>query len=175
MRFWQGNPDNSSQTADVPEGSPPRLGGHLVRAFLFTVLFGVIGMVTPILIFLSGTVVRWIVEGASEFDRADDIHQLAEVLIAPVLGVGLVFAAAGWATYAPRGTYRFASTLLLVFVISVTSCFTMVPVFGAIGTSNSWRWIFIAMPPVVTALLLTVLRGVRFRQALVRRTNAPHG
>ena len=103
-------------------GNPASISSVALAA---AVLLGALGFVVPILVVVGFTVCRWIVQGASEFDRGYDLHWLPQRLIYPAVGTAFVFAAAGWATFAARGGYRFARTFATIFAISVPCWFAL--------------------------------------------------
>ncbi len=142
---------------------------HFLRGACATVLLGALGFVVPILVVVGFTVCRWIVQGASEFDRGYDLHWLPQRLIYPAVGTAFVFAAAGWATFAARGGYRFARTFATIFAISVPCWFAL----AVLGISPP-RYknldhpliyyaeaLMFAIPPLAAALVLSIRRGYR--------------
>lgn len=144
---------------------------NVLRGIRAALLCGAIGGAAPILFVVTYTMGRWVIEGTSDFDRAYDLYRLPQVLVFPVIGTAFVFAAAGWATYAPKGSYRFARTLLLIAVISVPSWFALAGMGMAVPRYKSIEHppiypreaLLLVVPPAVTAVVLTMLRSDRSR------------
>jgi hypothetical protein len=90
-----------------------------VRGARAAVGFALFGAIAPIVFMVVFTLVHWGIGNASRIDWRGDIRQLEGGLLGPVIGCALVFACAGWATFAPRGSYRFARSLVLILVISL--------------------------------------------------------
>jgi hypothetical protein len=146
-----------------------RPGLNLVRGIGFALLCGTIGFLAPILMGLAFTFCRWRVFGFNAFDRALDLRSLPENLAYAAVGAAILFAAAGWASYAPNGTYRFARTLVTVFAISVPSWFVLGNACSALGLlPDHFRGevrplveladvLMLSIAPVVTALVLSIM------------------
>jgi hypothetical protein len=97
----------------------PRL--RIRRGIGFASLFGAVGFAVPILVIVGFTVCQWVIEGSNAWDRAYDLSLLPTKFGGAAVITALLFAAAGWAAFAPTGTYRFASTLVLIFAITLSS------------------------------------------------------
>jgi hypothetical protein len=95
----------------------PRLAP--VRGILAAMLGALGGALTPITILGSFTVCRWYFEGTPAIDRQWDLDRFQGKLLWPVIAFATVSSCAAWATVAPRGTYRFAKTLAIVFSVSL--------------------------------------------------------
>ena len=90
----------------------------------------------------------------------------------PVVGCAFVLGAAGWATYAPRGKYRFVTSLAIVFAASLCTWWTI----KATGwlplrlkayihpTMYTSEAIALASPPLFVAIILTCVRTWRSEQ-----------
>ena len=94
-------------TLNVPRGACGAVDSAAVTAVLVVALYGA---------FLAG---RWLLEGATEFDRALDLRAMRKELVFPILGCAAVGAGAGWAASAPWGRHRFAWSLAAVFLASL--------------------------------------------------------
>jgi len=98
---------------------PLRTCPTLLRGLCGATLSAVVGAVAPAAIVLGGTACWWYAWGSSEIDRAYDHHAVLPDIPGLVVVGATVFACAGWATLAPRGTHRFARTLAIVVAITV--------------------------------------------------------
>jgi hypothetical protein len=133
-----------------------------LRGFGFALLFGAVGFAAPIIVLVSLTLLNWTFTGASDFDRKYDVDRLPEKLTYPAFVVSWVFAATGWATFAPRRHYRFTKTLFMITVISVPLWYVL----GSMGMSPprykgidhplfypSEILLFVIPPPLIAAIL----------------------
>jgi hypothetical protein len=103
-------------------GATTESRGPAVRVFrgLCGGIVGGAGAVAIVaVLWLSFLSVRWLVEDATQWQREHDLRATREELVFSVLGCATVAACAGWATYAPAGRYRFARSLVIVFLASV--------------------------------------------------------
>jgi H+/Cl- antiporter ClcA len=135
--------------------------------------FGAVGFLVPVVLGLGYTVLRWWLEGSTDWDRAYDLRWLPFQLAGPAIGVALVLGCAGWATYAPSGSYRFTRTLATVFAIAVPSWLVIASVADALDESRRWHTttvqrpvepstvLFLAVPPIAAAIVLTTWRSRR--------------
>ena len=143
----------------------------LSRGLRATISSGVVGAVAPIAALYGLAVVRWWVTGASPFDRRYDIASIRDALPGPVVGCATVCACAAWATYAPRGGFRFARTLAIVALISLG-------LWCVLGWGVSWgleltprrlkgvehpifypsELFFLLGPPIVAAAVVSMVR-----------------
>ena len=152
---------------------------NYIRGIGFALFFGTIGFFAPILIGLSFTVCRWWVYGFNDFDRAYDLQLLPTYLASPAVGIAIIFATAGWATYAPKGIYRFTRTLIIIAALSLTSWVVLAHVIESLGLSprghigrhqrlvEPLSVLCFAVPPVAMALILSKMRA--------RRSSRAHG
>jgi hypothetical protein len=137
------------------------------RGLLAAILCGLGGAVASVAVALGFTVCRWLVSGTTEYDRLRiDLRSLESDMVIPIIGCAIVFACAGWATFAPAGTYRFARSLVVVFLVSVALWY----VIGSMElTPRRYRGIehpllyaseliVLMASPMLAAALLTVIR-----------------
>jgi hypothetical protein len=152
--------DQSAQEIKQHEGL------KIVRGACYASLFGVIGFLTPIVVVLAYTVLHWMIAGSKEIDRTADLYSLPGQVVFSTVCMAFVFAGAGWATFAPRGSYRFAWTLLTITAISVPSSFVL-SILGMsppryCGTEHPPIYpsevLMFAIPPIASALVLAVMR-----------------
>ena len=152
------------ESIDTCEANPQRNGVNLLRGTAAALLCGLLGLLAPALALGLLTAGRWIVEGQMELG---DLTQLRLVVRGPMVGVGLVLACTGWATYTPSGNFRFASTLAIIFVISVVGWMVL----GSMNLTPprykntehpfmypSEAFVFFT-PPILAALVLTLIRS----------------
>ena len=137
-----------------------------VRGLLAAVVGASAGAVAPIAIMVACVVLRWWITGASDFDRRYDIGWIRENLPGPVIGCAMVCACAAWATFAPRGSFRFARTLAIVTAISFCLWFVV----GSMeltprrlkGIEHPMFYpselLLLMGPPIVAAALVTAIR-----------------
>ena len=90
----------------------------------------------PIIFGLSFTACRWWILGVNNFDRAYDLNLLTIYLAPPAIGTAIIFATSGWATFAPRGTFRFVRTLVTIAVISLPSWIVLALLFESLGLTS---------------------------------------
>ncbi len=90
-----------------------------LRGLYGALLGAAVGAVVPVAIVLGCTVCWWHAQGSSELDRTYDRHAVLLDIPSLVVVGATVFACAGWATFAPRGSHRFAGTLAIVTGITV--------------------------------------------------------
>jgi hypothetical protein len=98
---------------------PPWTWPTLLRGFHGAILGAAFGAVAPAVIVLGGAVCWWHASRSSEIDRAYDRHAVLPHIPGLAAIGAILFASAGWATLAPRGTYRFTRTLAIVIAITV--------------------------------------------------------
>ena len=80
---------------------------------------GLAGAIAPATLMIGLTLCGWAVLRSSEFERGLDWRWLKDSIPRPTIGCASVCAGAGWATFAPAGTFRFARTLAIVAAISI--------------------------------------------------------
>lgn len=80
---------------------------------------GLAGAIAPATLMIGFTFCRWAVLRTSEWDQGSDWYWLKRSIDLPTIGCASVCAGAGWATFAPAKTFRFARTLAIVAAISV--------------------------------------------------------
>jgi hypothetical protein len=159
--------------AELNQARPQRLGLNLFRGIGFALLCGASGFFAPMIFGLSFTACRWWILGVNNFDRAYDLNLLTIYLAPPAIGTAIIFAASGWATFAPRGTFRFVRTLVTIAVISLPSWIVLALLLESLGlTAHRFKGdsrplveplpvLLFAIPPTVTALILSVMRSLR--------------
>src|SRR5438445_9542663 len=64
-------------------------------------------------------VCRWHASGGTGADWRYDMNWAINAMTSLIPGFVAVFGATGWATYAPRGSFRLARTLAIIFVVSL--------------------------------------------------------
>jgi len=100
--------------------------------------------------------------------------------LGPVVGCTVVFACAGWATFAPVGAFRFAKSLAIVFVMSLPLWFFLASMQFTPRRIKSVEhpamypseFMVIAGPPVLAAAMLTAVRARKESAALIRQDSA---
>jgi hypothetical protein len=92
---------------------------NIKRGLIATCLSALAGAAGCVVVAAGIYVYRWVTSGPTGTDVQGDFQYLKTYLHYPVVGCAVVFAFAGWATFAPIRPHRFARTLLLVFLISV--------------------------------------------------------
>jgi hypothetical protein len=153
-------PEQSTEAPSTTEGIDYRRG---IAAGL---IFGAIGFCAPIIVLAVITAIRWFLENAPAIDRNADLQRIKEQLIFMVIGGTFLFSAAGWATYAPRGNFKFAWTLLKIFVLTVASWYLL----RALGILQPRcrievqsliypaEVLILGLPPLLIAAALTLIR-----------------
>ena len=143
------------------------------RGLAFALVLGVVGFLTPIAFSLAITGLRWTISGADDFDRRFDLSRLSSELPGPVLATSFVFGATGWACQAPRGSYSFTRTLIIIFAACVPSWFLLVRAIDSLDPRTNVKGRFevspveatlaptLALPAVVSALILARVRAGR--------------
>lgn len=150
-----------------PADQPRKEAGlTFARGVLHSIAWTVIGMILPILVELAFILVRWVVQGSNELDRAYDLYWLPREIVFPGVGLGVVLGATGWATYAPNGKHRFAATFAIIFGISVPAWLIL----GSLGmTPPRYKaiehpllypseFLVIAIPPLIGAIVISSIR-----------------
>jgi hypothetical protein len=170
-------------TDDKPSDSlePETARVSIVRGSCFALLFGIVGFVTPVVIVTGYTVLNWIIEGSGDVDRRYDLCLLPTKVVFPAVATAFVFAGAGWATFARRGRLRFVLMLALISTVSVPSWFVLAvigmspPRYKCIDHPLMYpsEVLSFAIPPLVTAVVLTMMRGNRRGIAAVERREEP--
>ena len=138
----------------------------LARGLRGTASAALVGAVVPAVVAIGFAAWRWLASsGVTEFERWDDTRQIASHMACPIFGCMVVFACAGWANFAPRGSYRFAWSLTMILLISVLPWFVGAREFGPRGhkgrdnSTISWTIATVLfVPPVVAAAVLTGIR-----------------
>ena len=102
------------------------------RGLLAAGLFGLAGALIPAAIAIAYVIYRWSNPGVVPSNRLHDfLGDLVEYWPFPVCGGATFLGCAAWASFAPSGSWRFAPSLLIVFLISVSSWFV-------IGFMDDW-------------------------------------
>lgn len=137
----------------------PRL--RIARGLLAAGSFGII-----VAVVVAGLLVLKCWLAPEVFDRSlqDELRWFFQRKgIYPVIGCAAVCACAAWATYAPRGTFRFAGSLAIV-------CGTTIPLWYFLtslhprrkgddfGVDNPSDLAILIVPPILVAVVLTVVR-----------------
>jgi hypothetical protein len=157
---------------DPPEvsSSIPRL--NLFRGLRAAVLLGIVGAAATVLIALCYMVVGWFVFETIAIDRSYDLQHFWSRYNMAILGISLLFTATGWATYAPRGEYRFIINLGILGVISSVLWILIATVRNAVAPwykverETSLQVFFDVLAyavPLLVGLLLSIVRCVRLR------------
>jgi len=95
----------------------PRL--NVLRGLRAALLLGIVGAAATALVAFCFMANGWFLNGTDALERSDDLRYFPFKFAIAIFGVSLLFAATGWATYAPRGEYRFTITLGILAVTSV--------------------------------------------------------
>jgi hypothetical protein len=104
-----------------------------IRRGLFAAgLAAIAGALIPAVLALGYVVFRRLNPDSAPANRFGYfLSDLAEYWIFPVCGGAVFFACAAWATFAPPGSWRFAWSLLIIALISVSSWFL-------VGRMDDW-------------------------------------
>ena len=158
---------------DQPEVSAcvPRL--NVFRGLRAALLFGIVGAAAVTFAAFAFKSGLWLICETNAWDRSCDLQELPSIFASPLFGVSLLLAATGWATYAPRGQYRFTTTLVILAVVSVALWISIVvvagpmdPLFRDVETRSSLQVLFEVVlffaAPLVAGLVLSIVRCVRF-------------
>jgi hypothetical protein len=147
--------------------TPPKIEGINYGSGIAAALgFGLIGFFAPIAVMLTFTAFRWHLENASDLDRQADLHRLPEQLIFIVVGTAFVFAAAGFATYAVVGRYKFAWTLLKIFLITI-ACWFLLLALGILQPRYKaphhpliypMEFLTLSVPPLLIGVVMALFR-----------------
>jgi hypothetical protein len=100
----------------VSDRFPISFSRGIAGAGLAAVCSAAVGLVV-VLVFLS---CRWLITGANEVDRRDDIQYASEYLPEIIVFCAFVAGCAGWAAAAPTGRHGFATSLATVVVATVS-------------------------------------------------------
>lgn len=145
------------------------------RGLRAALILGGVGTILPLVLLLCLTVGGWALGGASEFDRRYDLVWLHDRAPYPMIGVGILFAATGWATFAPRGRQHFVPTLAIVCLASLPSWFLL----GSCrltpprpkGVEHPLLYLsellVLAGPPILSSAYLARYRGKSFRDSII--------
>lgn len=140
---------------------------HLRRGLYAALGLGLLGAVIPVAALAVGFLLRWATaKTGAQFSWDYDFADLKDSLPGPALGCALLCACAGWATYAPHGSFRFATSLGIIFGISavcwliLTSIVITPPRLKGIHhpAVHPSELISLVIPPVLAAGLLTWAR-----------------
>jgi hypothetical protein len=155
---------DASNTITTPNSKQQKTRLNYSRGGGFALLFGVVGFAAPILLFLLFTVLCWLLNGSSEFDRKYDLCGIPDKLIFPAIGTAWVFAGTGWTVFASRGKRRFLQTLTVMVLISIPSWYLL----AGMGMSPT-RYkgidhpliypseiLLVAIPPSLTSLVISM-------------------
>ena len=132
-------------------------------------ILGILGAVAPVTLMFGVTVAGWLLFGSSGWDRRYDLAWLRDRMGGPMLGCATVFAAAGWATFAPPDRRRFTPTLLLISLSSLGlwAVLTSLPLkptrLKGIDHPEFYptELLLIIGPPIVVAVGLSLIRDRR--------------
>jgi hypothetical protein len=161
MNFQRG--DVNSTDSQNPQS---RSECNFLRGFCYSLLFGVLGFIVPILVMLLITIAQWGILGSPARDRTADLELLPRRLAFPSVGMAWILAATAWATFAPIRAWRFIRNLALLAVISVPSWWIL----ASLGMSSP-RYkgpahppiypseiLMLAIPPITVALILSTIK-----------------
>jgi hypothetical protein len=146
----------------------------------FALLFGLAGPLAAVALSLAFLAIRWWRTEASPWDRSNDLRSLPFMLTDALIVISLVFSAAGWATFAPRGENRFVRTLAIVFAVSFPLWFVLGTAYEASGLAPHAHkgeptpplgqlvgFVLMAIPPFGTAGVLSAVRASGHRKRRV--------
>ena len=77
------------------------------------------GVLGPVLMVGSYTLLKWHFQETPEMDRSADIDYWRRHAVYPLAGTTIYLGLTAWATCTPRGNYRFARTLVMLFCIAL--------------------------------------------------------
>jgi hypothetical protein len=98
----------------TPEGNPRSL--HIFRGVRSAILGAVAGALLTFVLAYGFLAVRWVLMGARQSDREWELSRAFDELPNAFVACTVLCACAGWACRAPKGDYRFAQTLVVLFV-----------------------------------------------------------
>lgn len=91
---------------------------NIIRGLIAGLLGTLVGLLGPVLIVGSYTLLYWYFHETPEMDRRADMDYWRFHAVMPLAGTTIYFGLAAWATFTPRGDYRFARTLVMLLCIS---------------------------------------------------------
>lgn len=126
-------------------------------------------------------VFRWYAWGANDADWRYDMSFVTDAMPSVIPGFAVVFGAAGWATYAPRGSFRLARTLSIIFVASLPLWFLIWYAVEWIGLAPRQLkedhtrvelagLLVLLAAPILTAAVLTAIRIVNVKQRVTGKS-----
>ena len=142
---------------------------NFVRGILSAAAWGLVGAIAAVALVSLGTLAYWHLNDTRQFDRQYDINWWRTRALPPIIGVTTLLACAGWAAYAPRGKHRFATTLAILFFLSIPLWFVL----GSMELTPRRvksvehpplypsELLVLVLPPIVVSIALSVLRGHR--------------
>lgn len=142
---------------------------NLKRGLVATFICSLVGAVGSVALALAFTVSRWLVSGTTEINREYDLRDLQSEMLGPVIGCAVVLGCAGWATYAPAGSFRFVPSLVFIFSVSVALWSILLSMqltprrFKSMDHPAFYPSELIVLfgPPILAAIGLTAVRIVR--------------
>lgn len=154
---------------------------NVFRGLIGAVICALAGITVSVAVLSAIAVCRWYAWGANDVDWRYDMSFVTNAMPSVISGFAAVFGAAGWATYAPRGSFRLARTLAIIFVVSL-------PLWFLVGYAAEWIGLaprqskddyshaeFAGLLVVLTVPVLTAagLTAVRIRAAKQSVTGDP--
>lgn len=134
----------------------------LGRAMCWGILCGALGAVGTFGALLAYALIRWV----AQVDRHVHVGVIDSDWLVPVITCTTLCACAGWAAFVPLIPRRFTPTFLIICLLSLSIWLLgtqMVPPAPRRKVMehprlDCWRLIGITGPPVIAALVLTVIR-----------------
>ncbi len=155
---------------------------NIRRGLIAGGLCAIVGAAIPASVVLAYTLFRWL---KPSFMPSDSFRYFLDDLVEfwpfPVCGGAVYFGCAAWATYAPAGSWRFVTSLSIIFVVAVACWFF-------VGFLDNWLhlgWLKIYKgddphslrlsqalvlfgPPFAIAQLLALVRQWRSNRTLIQ-------
>ncbi|MCA9006858.1 MAG: hypothetical protein KDA70_16400 [Planctomycetaceae bacterium] len=92
---------------------------NMIRGLIAGLLGTLVGLLGPVLIVGSYTLLYWYFHETPEMDRRADMKYWRLHAVMPLAGSTIYLGLTAWATFTPRGDYRFARTLVILFCIAL--------------------------------------------------------
>ncbi|HEY3964033.1 MAG TPA: hypothetical protein VGM05_05705 [Planctomycetaceae bacterium] len=92
---------------------------NVFRGLMMAVICALAGVTVSVAVLSAIAVCRWYAWGANDVDWRYEMSFVTNAMPSMISGFAAVFGAAGWATYAPRGSFRLAKTLAIILLVSL--------------------------------------------------------
>ncbi|QDT99396.1 hypothetical protein [Gimesia aquarii] len=139
----------------------------IMRGMIAGLIGALVGGVVPLVLISLYTITSWYFHNTYEIDRQADIAYWRNEVVYPILGVAIYFGLAAWATYTPKGNYRFTKTLAILFFLSIPlTLFIRVlrqptPQYKTIEVPNAYfsEFLLLFLPPLLITCVMIAFRS----------------